>query len=154
MKINYYVVLGVSKTATLGEIKKAYKKKVRALHPDVSTSNHNQQKKEQLQQVIDGYKILSDKEERKKHDIDLILAESLNVIENDITEEYYLVKIPKSELKLNGWNGEGAFKLNVPCDKCNGYGIRFFRKCKSCKGKGISLKLINFSIDLRRKGGS
>jgi DnaJ-class molecular chaperone len=154
MRVNYYTILGVSKDATFPEIKKAYKKKVRALHPDVSTSNHDQNKKEQLQQVIDGYKVLSDKEERKKHDIDLILAESLNVIEKDITEEYYLVKIPKSELKLNGWKGEGSFKLNVTCDKCNGYGIRFFRKCKKCSGKGTVLRLINFNIDLRRKSGS
>ena len=154
MRVNYYTILGVSKDATLPEIKKAYKKKVRELHPDVSTSNHDQKKKEHLQRVIDGYKVLSDKDERKKHDIDLILSESLNVIENDITEEYYIVKIPKSKLKLNGWNGEGSFKLNVPCDKCNGYGIRFFRKCKKCNGKGTVSRVINFNIDLRRKGGS
>ena len=83
----------------------------------------------------------------------MILSESLNVIENDITEEYYVVKIPKSKLKLNGYKGEGSFKMEINCSKCNGYGIRFFRKCKNCSGKGKILKTINFDINLRRKGG-
>jgi len=154
MKINYYHVLGVSKNATLSEIKKAYKGKVRALHPDVSTSNHDRQKKENLQNVIDGYKTLSDKEKRKKHDIDIILAESLNIMENSQTEEYYLVKIPKSELKLKGWSGKSSFKMEVSCNKCYGYGIKIFGKCKTCKGKGKIFRVIDFSINLRREGGS
>jgi curved DNA-binding protein CbpA len=57
-------ILGVSKTATLNEIKLAYRRLAMQLHPD--TNGGDQKKSEQFKQVASAYEILSNPESRKK----------------------------------------------------------------------------------------
>lgn len=57
-------ILGVSKTATLNEIKLAYRRLALQLHPD--TNGGDQKKSEQFKQVASAYEILSNPETRKK----------------------------------------------------------------------------------------
>ncbi|MEO6721058.1 MAG: J domain-containing protein [Ferruginibacter sp.] len=64
--IDYYQVLGVSKNASEDEIKKAYRKMARKLHPDLNPNDKEAHKK--FQQVNEANEVLSDPEKRKKYD--------------------------------------------------------------------------------------
>ncbi len=63
---DYYAVLGVSKTATPEEIKRAYRKLARKHHPDVNPGNS--QAEEQFKTLNEANEILSDPETREKCD--------------------------------------------------------------------------------------
>src|SRR5436189_5817053 len=63
---DYYKVLGVDKNATQEDIKKAYRKLARKLHPDLNPNDKEANKK--FQQVNEANEVLSDPEKRKKYD--------------------------------------------------------------------------------------
>ena len=62
---DYYNTLGVSKTASQGEIKTAYRKLARRYHPDV---NKDPKAEDKFKEVNEAYQVLSDPEKRKKYD--------------------------------------------------------------------------------------
>jgi curved DNA-binding protein len=64
--VDYYNTLGVAKTATSDEIKKAYRKLARKLHPDLNPNDKDAHKK--FQQVNEANEVLSDPEKRKQYD--------------------------------------------------------------------------------------
>jgi curved DNA-binding protein len=64
--IDYYKILGVDKTASEEDIKKAYRKLARKLHPDLNPNDKEAHKK--FQQVNEANEVLSDPEKRKKYD--------------------------------------------------------------------------------------
>src|SRR5437868_4654223 len=64
--IDYYAVLGVDRSATAEEIKKAYRKLARQHHPDLNPDNKEAHKK--FQQINEAHEVLSDPEKRKKYD--------------------------------------------------------------------------------------
>ncbi|MBA6314793.1 DnaJ C-terminal domain-containing protein [Cellulophaga baltica] len=64
--IDYYKVLGISKNATEGDIKKAYRKLARKHHPDLNPDNEEAEKN--FKKINEANEVLSNKEKRKKYD--------------------------------------------------------------------------------------
>src|SRR5882724_6634573 len=65
-KRDYYEILGIPRTATADEIKKAHRRLVRKYHPDVNkgaTSTEGQ-----FKEVQEAYDVLSDETKRKNYD--------------------------------------------------------------------------------------
>jgi len=65
---DYYTVLGVARTASQDDIKKAYRRLARQLHPDLHTGSRKAQMEEKFKELNQAYEVLSDPEIRKKYD--------------------------------------------------------------------------------------
>ena len=66
MARDYYEVLGVSRDADEGEIKKAFRRLARELHPDVN--DHDPKAEEKFKEAAEAYEVLSDAEKRRTYD--------------------------------------------------------------------------------------
>jgi curved DNA-binding protein len=64
--IDYYEVLGINKNASDDDIKKAYRKLARKLHPDLNP--HDKDAKAKFQKINEANEVLSDPAKRKKYD--------------------------------------------------------------------------------------
>ncbi len=64
--IDYYHILNVDKKASDEDIKKAYRKLARKLHPDLNPNDKDAHKK--FQQINEANQVLSDADKRKKYD--------------------------------------------------------------------------------------
>ncbi len=64
-KKDYYEVLGLQKSATDAEIKKAYRKLAMAHHPDKDNSEGAEKR---FREINEAYEVLSDSAKRKKYD--------------------------------------------------------------------------------------
>ncbi len=66
MPRDYYEVLGVSRDATETEVKKAFRRLARELHPDVN--DHDPEAEEKFKEAAAAYEVLSDAEQRRTYD--------------------------------------------------------------------------------------
>ncbi len=65
-KRDYYEILGVSKSATADEIKKAYRQMALKFHPDRNPGN--KESEEKFKEAAEAYEVLSDSEKRQRYD--------------------------------------------------------------------------------------
>ena len=159
MSSNYYEILGVSKTASEDEIKKAYKKLAFELHPD--RNQGNKESEEKFKKVSEAYQVLSNSERRKAYDhtgqsvfsygstgaasftnMEEMFAQMFRDMHS--TEGFVSPRAAKKEnefgahvvidmsLKdiINGKQIKDKFKITMTCNECVGQGINS-RKLKS-----------------------
>jgi len=62
---DYYKILGINKSSSADDIKKAYRKLARKYHPD---TNKDQDAENKFKEVNEAYQVLSDKEKKAKYD--------------------------------------------------------------------------------------
>ena len=63
---DFYKILGVSRDASPAEIKKAYRRLAKELHPDLNPDD--EEAEERFKEVSSAYSVLSDEEKRKLYD--------------------------------------------------------------------------------------
>jgi curved DNA-binding protein len=74
MADDYYTILGVEKTATKDQIKKAYRKLAMKLHPDKTKGNVEMESR--FKKINEAYAVLGDEEKRRQYD--MVGAESFS----------------------------------------------------------------------------
>src|SRR5918994_866642 len=65
-KRDYYEVLGVDRGAADGDLKKAFRRLARELHPDVN--RHDPEAEEKFKEAAEAYEVLSDPQRRRTYD--------------------------------------------------------------------------------------
>ena len=66
MARDYYELLGVSRQASEADIKKAFRRRARELHPDVN--RHDPEAEDQFKELAAAYEVLNDSERRAIYD--------------------------------------------------------------------------------------
>ena len=160
---DYYEVLGVARVASDGEIKKAFRRLARELHPDV---NEAADAEERFREVAEAYEVLSNSERRELYDRyghaglrsggftpghfdfgslsdifsaffgdDLFGGGTRRTRGADIAAEVELELVEAAR----GVTRDVPFAVAVPCDRCHGSGAEpgsAVTSCPTCGGAG------------------
>ena len=158
---DYYKELGIEKSATLEEVKKAYRTLAMLHHPD---RGGNQEK---FKKIAESYEILSDTEKRRSYDTFGKVEPGLNQGGNFPSELFsmffngggfpnmfsgqkvqskgqsivHTLELTLEELYTGKNIVLSCSKKNI-CGKCQGKGASNVIKCKTCNGSGQCLKHI------------
>ncbi len=155
-KRDYYEILGVTKTSTPEEIKKAYRVLALKYHPDRNPDN--KEAENSFKEATEAYEVLSDKEKRARYD--QLGHEGMgqghgpnqyddmgDIFENfsDIFENLFGAGGPQRKAKKSGPTAQRGHDLsqNIEITLKEAYTgckkeIKIYRleKCESCKGTG------------------
>ena len=64
----YYDILGVPRGATADDIKKAFRRRAREIHPDLHTGAKKTEMEKKFKELNEAHEVLSDPDKRKKYD--------------------------------------------------------------------------------------
>lgn len=155
MSETLYDILGVEKTATADEIKKAYRKLAIKYHPDKTGGDKDAE--EQFKKISHAYEVLSDDDKRKNYDAfgdsrSRANADNFNDLRNQFNSAFgFGAQVEKGEsiavyVTLNleevksGVRKKIQYFKNVVCDSCLGNGSKHGKStttCSLCGGAGI-----------------
>ena len=149
-KRDYYEVLGVSKTATEDEIKKAYKKLAKQWHPDKNPDN-KEEATNKINEINEAYAVVGDAEKRQMYDaggfegleeggfdmsdiINQMMPQRVQVPNVDVEITLTL------EEKYTGCSKTIVFVRHSNCKPCNSKGrVGDNINCKDCNGRGMQV---------------
>ncbi|PWZ19683.1 Chaperone protein dnaJ GFA2, mitochondrial [Zea mays] len=132
---DYYDVLGVSKSASQAEIKKAYYGLAKKLHPDTNKGDADAEHK--FQEVQRAYETLKDEQKRSLYD---------QFFRNIFGDRDFRGRDVKVALELSfmeavqGCSKTVTFQTSVTCEICGGAGVppgTTPETCLSCRGSGF-----------------
>ena len=89
---DYYKILGIQRDATHEDIRTAYRRKAKECHPD-TTRMDKTTAEARMKDVNEAYEVLSDPAERRKHDADFALYQTVRVTVNVSLEEAFRGKV-------------------------------------------------------------
>ena len=132
---NYYQILGVERSATQEEIKKAYRRLAKEWHPDV---NPDPKAEEKFKEINEAYYVLSDEEKRREYD--RLLQSGDEKAYKDFMEyiQDFLERIRKAPKPKKGQDIRLKLELSLEeaflgCEKLIEY--ERWIDCPSCDGK-------------------
>ena len=136
---NYYEVLGVDKTASQDEIKKAYRNLAKENHPDKGGNP------EVFKKISVAYDVLGDEQKRKEYDNPMsnpfggfgfndIFNQMFNQRQNRVHDTILNLDVTVFESFL-GVNKKIKYKVKEKCGGCNGQGGEK-KTCTTCNGSG------------------
>jgi len=144
---NYYDVLGVKRSATRNEIRKAFKKLSLQYHPD-KIEEATPETTERFSEIAHAYEVLSDSDTRKKYDIHgeegLKDQNSNNQYarrESKVADLIFKVQVTLDEL-YHGAEKSAKMTRQVICPYCRGSGAEMpddLVSCGQCKGQGFTV---------------
>src|SRR5262245_18369677 len=100
--LDFYVVLGVPRTASQADIQRAYRKLARKHHPDVSKAPDSE---ETFKKVSEAYDVLSDPDTRKTYDT---LWPVFRRVSDDVDPEAFCRASRAREDRARAASGAGA----------------------------------------------
>ena len=143
---DYYKILGVDKSASMDEIKAAFKKLAKKYHPDKNIDDKDAEDK--FKEITEAYSVLSDEEKRKIYDSehefnpDDILRNIFGFNDSDfcsIPNIEFEFKVSLEDL-YKGCTIPCKYQRNNICITCKGEGTNDkSHSCKTCKGVGYTV---------------
>ena len=128
---DYYKILGLSKSASADEIKKAYRKMAMKYHPDHTKGDKAAE--ETFKQISEAYAVLSDKEKRKQYDTFGSSGFHQRYSQEDIFRGFDFGDI----FKEFGFGGRGGSRFSFGGDPFRGQG----RQAAQTKGSDLVYEL-------------
>lgn len=168
MTKDYYKILGVKKTATADEIKKAYRKKMKEIHPDLHPNDKTLEEK--TKEINEAYEILGNDEKRRQYDLGMSesytstqtnqtgnMHSFMNEVFNDLYEDIFTGFGPspaqQREKQLEEYDKFMVFLTEIDA-KCKEFGFSSKKYRESLKGKRGLLTLgeiYNFKNSIERQ---
>jgi len=149
-KRDYYEVLGVKRGASINEIKKAYRRLAKELHPDVNPDNKVAE--ESFKEVSEAYEHLSDETKKSKYDQfghNVGSGRQSRYYEQSVRRQPVVGETMSLLLKLtleeiySGVKKRYKYKRNDKCDICAGVGGTDTQDCPTCGGNGLIINQVN-----------
>lgn|ERR1035437_4590503 len=161
---DYYELLGVLKTATTDEIKKAYRALAKQHHPDLNNGDPESEKK--FKEINQAYEILSDPQKRQNYDLgdrgenpgqdswshsftggfgnirDAFFNNFFNARQNQKEEKQEDIKVQiaiSMRDAFSGFSKAFEYKRMMFCEECGGKGSKKPSEtipCHTCNGSG------------------
>jgi len=155
MQRDYYEILGITKSATIEEIKSAFRKIAMQCHPDRASEDSEAESK--FKEASEAYDTLSDIEKRRRYDLGKNQANSFNadmfsgfggLRAHPFASKQRGADIEKTcAVNLKDLFKESFHKISYPriesCKKCSGNGTNTGKSkstCFHCKGTGQSVR--------------